>query len=117
MKVPSDTPFGALANACFNGAPAAELEQEVRAYTPISFADPDPENRYWDAALLTICGKRDVALRLLKSAIEGHYCAYSALQKDPLLAPLRGTQEFNQLLSAAKECENKFRADTGLVSQ
>ncbi len=117
MKVPSDTPFKALVNACFNGAPAAELEQEVRAYTPISFADPDPENRYWDTALLTICGKRDVALRLLKSAIEGHYCAYSALQKDPLLAPLRGTQEFKQLLSAAKECENKFRADTGLVSQ
>jgi hypothetical protein len=60
---------------------------------------------------MAFCGEKDKALRLLKSAIEGKYCAYTALQKDPLLAPLRGTPEFTQLLSAAKQCHADFLAE------
>ena len=47
---------------------------------------------------------------MLKSAIEGKYCAYTALQKDPLLASLRSTPEYTQLLSAAKQCQDNFLA-------
>jgi hypothetical protein len=65
---------------------------------------------------MATCGKQDVALRLLKSAIEGHYCAYTALQTDSLLVTLRGTPEFCKLLSAAKECENNFLAEAAPVS-
>ncbi len=57
------------------------------------------------AASMAMCGQTDVGLRLLKSAIEGHYCAYAALQADPALVKLRQTPEFPQLLSAAKECQ------------
>ncbi len=56
------------------------------------------------------CGQKDAAVRLLRSAIEQNYCAYTALQTDPLLAKLRGTPEFSELLSAAKDCQNKFLA-------
>ena len=54
------------------------------------------------------CGQKEIAVRLLKSAIESHYCAYAALQNDFLLKPLRGTPEFSQLLSAAKDCQDNF---------
>jgi hypothetical protein len=47
-------------------------------------------------------------VRLLKKAVEQNYCAYTALQTDPLLVKLRGIPEFIELLSAAKECQSKF---------
>jgi hypothetical protein len=34
-------------------------------------------------------------------------CAYTALQKDRLLARLRGTPEFSELLAAAKDCPTR----------
>src|SRR5580704_6544489 len=70
----------------------------------------DAEPRYLVGTLLAYCGQKDAALRLLKSAIEHNYCAYTALQTDPLLAKLRGTPEFSGLLSAAKQCQDKFWA-------
>jgi hypothetical protein len=55
-------------------------------------------NTLWDVL-------REGALRLLRSAIsEYNYCAYTAMQTDSLLAKLRQTQEFGELLSAAKTC-------------
>ena len=50
-------------------------------------------------------------MRLLKSAIDGRYCSYQGLQKDPLLASLRGTPEYAQLLEAAKKCQDDFLAE------
>jgi hypothetical protein len=48
---------------------------------------------------------------LLKSSIiGGHFCAYSGLQNDSLFASLRGTPEFAELLSAAKQCRDDFLA-------
>ena len=55
-------------------------------------------------------------MKVLKSAIDGHYCAYVALQKDPLLASLRSAPEFSQLLSDAKQCQDIFLAGTTGVS-
>ena len=114
--VPTDPSSGVI-SACLDKPSSTESDQEVRAATPRFLADADPENRYWTGAVVTICGKHDLALRLLKSAIEGRYCAYQALQNDPLLAPLRSSPEFAQLLSEARDCENKFRAETGLSPQ
>jgi tetratricopeptide (TPR) repeat protein len=110
-KIPASHPDRGLLAACLDQPPAAKLETEVSASMPAFLADPDAENRYWNASLLASCGKQDVAVRLLKSAIEGHYCAYAALHSDPLLATLRTTPEFSKLLSAAKECENNFLSE------
>jgi hypothetical protein len=57
---------------------------------------------------MAFCGETDMALRLLKTAVEGHYCAYTALQKDPLMATLRSAPEFSQLLATAKQCQDTF---------
>ena len=74
-------------------------------------ADPDPENRYDMGTLMAMCGQRESALRLLKSSVEHNYCAYFALQTDPALVKLRGTPEFSQLSSSAKDCQNSFLAE------
>ncbi len=86
-----------------------ELSRIASQQETTALANPDPENSYFEAASMAMCGQSKVALRLLKSAIEGHYCAYAALQADPALVKLRQTPEFPQLLSAAKECQESFQ--------
>jgi serine/threonine protein kinase/TolB-like protein len=112
QKWPSDSDYTKLYKACLERpspqSPSAELDGVVREREPLLEGNPDPENRYLFAADIAFCGEKDVALRLLKSAIASKYCAYAALQKDPLLASLRATPEFTQLLSAAKQCQDNF---------
>ncbi len=75
-------------------------------------ADPDPENQYFFGAFMTFCGEKEIGVRLLKTSIQKGYCSTSALQSDPFLAKLRGTPEFDHLVSAANACQDKFRAET-----
>jgi hypothetical protein len=77
----------------------------------------DPEPKYHAGAVLSFCGQQESALKLLKRAIEQNYCSYSALRSDPLLAKLRGTPEFNQLLSAGRQCQERFLAEQKNSSQ
>ena len=90
---------------------AAELDQQVRAVLPAILLIPTPKTGTGTPLLWRACGKQDLAVRLLKSAIAGRYCAYNALQTDPLLVSLRGTPDFAPLLSAAKECQDQFLSD------
>jgi hypothetical protein len=79
-------------------------------------SNPDPENRYLFAGDMAFCGEKAAALRLLKTAIDARYCAYQAIQKDPMFASLRSTPEFTQLLSAAKQCRDTFLAERAQLS-
>ncbi len=103
--------FGELQLACMEKRPAAELETLSRAAEARMFGDPDPENRFWDARLLSICGQKEMSLRLMKSSIDGKYCSYTALQKDPGLAAMRQTPQYPELLAAAKTCRDNFLAE------
>jgi serine/threonine protein kinase len=91
--------------------PSAELDRAASEIEAAMLGNPDPENRYIFGTYMAFCGEKHVALRLLKTAVEGHYCAYTAMQKDPLLASLRGTPEFTQLLPIAKRCQEDFLAE------
>jgi hypothetical protein len=71
-------------------------------------SDPDPEMRYYQASILAFCGQKDLALTLLRSAIEHNYCATSALQVDPLWANLRDDPTFEELQGLANQCQTKF---------
>jgi eukaryotic-like serine/threonine-protein kinase len=97
--------------SCLNHAPSGDLDNIARELAPKILAIPDPENRYTAAPTFSFCGQKDIALRLLKSAVTGHYCAYNAMQNEPLFAPLRSSPEFAQLLSAAKQCRDDFLAE------
>ena len=56
-------------------------------------------------ALMAACGQNEPALRLLKAAVQQNYCAYSALLDDPLLKDLRKETAFNEVLTAASNCQ------------
>jgi len=99
-----------LLQACLDPSQSSTLDRIAQKAEGAALAQPDGEPRYHLGSLLAYCGRNDAALRLLKSAVEQNYCAYTALQTDALLAKLRGSTEFNKLLSAAKECQNRFRA-------
>ena len=98
-----------LLEACLN--PRQPVQAVVRRAEITLLADPDPENRYDMGTLMAMCGETESALRLLKSSVGHNYCPYPALQADPALVKLRGTPEFSQLSSAAKDCQNRFLAE------
>ncbi|MFZ0300169.1 MAG: protein kinase [Candidatus Sulfotelmatobacter sp.] len=99
-----------LLQACLDPSKTHSLDKIVHETEVALMADPDAEPRYLVGAMLVYCDQKDAALRLLKSAVEQNYCAYTALQTDPLLVKLRGTPEFSGLLSEAKQCQNRFLA-------
>lgn len=99
-----------LLENCLHLRPGANLEKVARQTAASVVAESDPELWYYQGAILAYCGEKDIALRLLGRAISKNYCAYSALQADPLLSKLRENPDFRQLLSAAKDCTDKFMA-------
>ncbi len=113
-----DDPARNAFRACFSfklaGQPSsAQFSRSVRDAEPGLLNNPDPENRYLFASDLAFCGEKEVALRLLKSSVEGNYCAYQAMQQDNVWASLHDLPEFKQILAEAKQCQDKFMAETG----
>jgi len=74
-------------------------------------ADPDHEPSYVVAADILFCGQKEIAMKMLKRAVDGGFCAYAGLQSDSLWAPLRGTAEFKDLVAEAKGCRDRFMAE------
>jgi TolB-like protein/Tfp pilus assembly protein PilF len=102
-ELPADSLDLKFYEACLGRSPSAELDRVAQEMDSKAQANPDPENKYTYGSLIAFCGGKKTALGLLKTAIEHNYCAYSALQSDPLLMKLRGAPEFSQLLSSAKD--------------
>jgi hypothetical protein len=96
--------------ACLQLRPASELDGIVQKTEAVVLADPDPEPHYYEGAMVAFCGKPDVAVRMIHSAIDKNYCSSSALKSDPLLGKLRTSSEFSQLTVAASECQKKFQS-------
>jgi tetratricopeptide (TPR) repeat protein len=96
--------------ACLDPQQTSQLDRAARRIEDAALVHYDGEPRYLAGALLSYCGQKDAAVRMLRNAMEHNYCAYSALQSDPLLVKFRGTPEFGGLLSAAKECQKRFLA-------
>jgi hypothetical protein len=97
--------------ACLQERPPSDMNRIVHETESSILAEPDPEPHYFHGAHMIYCDQKESAVRLFKSAIAKNYCAFTALQTDPLLVKLRTTPEFGSLLSAAKECQQKFLAE------
>jgi len=106
-----------MMRACLENPSSADATSLAREWAARSLADPDPEPRYVVAADFLFCGQKEAAVQLLKSSIAGHFCAYTGLQNDSAWAKLRGTSEFAELLSAAKQCRDKFLAERSLTAR
>jgi hypothetical protein len=99
-----------LLEACLAGR-AADLNRIAHELEGRASGEVDPEPVYRQAAILSLCDKKEAAVSLLRTAIAHDYCALGGLQSDPLLSKLRGTPEFSELLSAAKACQRKYSMD------
>ena len=106
-----DNPRHRLLWACLNHAPSSQVESIAKEQGPEILANPDSENRFTAAAAFAFCGQKDIALQLLKSGVAGKYCGYAEMQNDPMLANIRGTSEFAEILAAAKKCKSDFLSE------
>jgi len=94
-----------LMEACTAAQRPADLAKIVRETEASVMMEPDAEAWYHVGALMASCGQNEPALRLLKAAVQQNYCAYSALLDDPLLKELRKETAFNEVLTAASNCQ------------
>ncbi len=99
--------FPHVLQACLSARSDAELAPVLRSAEPELLALRDAELKYYQATILAHCGQNELALQLLRSAIERNYCAREALESDPLLARLRQSPEFAMVRDAAKACQEK----------
>jgi len=74
----------------------------------------DPEQAYVDARVQAFCRRPEAALRQLRRAVDGNYCAYPALDSDPLLDSVRKTPEFQAVRQSASSCHSGFGRAHGL---
>lgn len=100
--------FPALLQSCLQISGASSVADAARSAEPTLMALRDPELKYYQGAILAYCGQPQIALNLLNAAVAQKYCAYEALDEDPLLAKIRGTPEFERLRSEAHSCQKDF---------
>ncbi len=92
--------------AALQGEPEWKIDALARDAQP----EGDAEANYLAAAHLAYAGRREAALKLLSSAIQGGYCSYPAMDSDPLFLNLRNHREFARIRSKAIECQRDFLA-------
>jgi len=88
------------------------VDNIAREYALEALANPDAENRYLIAHGFVSVRRRATRCGCSRVSIAGNYCAYTDLQTNRMLATLRSTPEFTQLLFAAKQCRNDFLSET-----
>jgi len=101
-----------LMEALLGLRPPAELDRMAHDAEASGPSDPDPENSYYLGTLFAYAGKKEAAFHQLKTGIEQNYCAYSNLLSDPLLRGLHSDRRFDELLTAAHECQRAVTAST-----
>src|SRR5450755_4394834 len=99
-----------LLEACVGLRPASELDRMAHDAETSQPSDPDPELSYYQGAIYAYCNKKEAAFHMIKTAIESNYCAYSNLLNDPLLRGLHSDRRFDELLTAAHECQQAVQA-------
>ena len=95
---------------CLEKRPRSETDALAAAEVAGLMSVRDSEPKYFAATDLADCGYPDLALRLLRKAVQQNYCAYPTMEKDPMLASVRGTAEFGEIRKAGIECQKRFLA-------
>jgi hypothetical protein len=97
--------------ACYSTPRPQGAEQLLEKAQKDLFAYRDPEPKYGQAATLNPCLGNDFTARLVKSAIDGGFCAYDFLQLDTAMAEFRKSPEYPAVLAQAKQCRDRFLAE------
>jgi hypothetical protein len=82
--------------------------QEIAAMADRLEPASDPEVNYLAAAHLAYVGQPEPALPMLKRAVEGGYCSFPAMDKDPMLANARTLPAFVEVRTEGMACQQKF---------
>ncbi len=90
--------------ACAGGAPS----DQIKSLASKVEVDDDPEMDYFFAGHLAYCGQTEAALRMLKTAIDRHYCSFPTVDKDPFFDKIRTNPQFQKLRLAGQTCHNDF---------
>jgi hypothetical protein len=91
-----------------NHSPEIEIRKSVARIESDPVLALDHEISYQAAEDFAFCGQQDTALAQLQKAIEGKYCSYPAMDKDPIFAGIRARREFDQLRRAGIQCQQNF---------
>jgi serine/threonine protein kinase/tetratricopeptide (TPR) repeat protein len=97
--------------ACYSTPRPPGAEQLFERAQKELFAYRDPEPKYGQAGSFNYCLGNDFTARLLKSAIDGGFCAYEYLQRDTAMAEFRKSPEYPAVLDKAKQCRDRFLAE------
>jgi serine/threonine protein kinase/TolB-like protein/Tfp pilus assembly protein PilF len=98
---------------CLNKAPAEAVHSLAQRAQDDLLWEQDSELKYYQGALLAQCGEKKIAYSFLRKAVEQKYCAYQALQADPLLAGVQGDSDFREIVRSAQECQKTFMEQSG----
>lgn len=99
--------------SCLNNQPREAVHLLAQQAQDRLLSEQDSELKYYQGSLLAQCGEKKIAYEFLRKAVEENYCAYQALQSDPLLAGVQGDGDFREIVKAAGECQQRFKAATG----
>jgi serine/threonine protein kinase/tetratricopeptide (TPR) repeat protein len=108
VRTITDDPRMRLLQGCLEKRPSSEIAELSNGAHGFSLSDPEIRNG--TAEIEAFCGRNQVALGLLRQAVHDRFCSYPALDSDPLFSPLRHTTEFQEIRSAAMDCQKKFLA-------
>ena len=97
--------------ACAAHKPAAEIAALASHIKP----EDDPETNYFAASHLAYCGQTTAALDMLKRTVQANYCAYPAMDTDPMFASIRSLPEYAEIRSLGMSCQNNFLAGRAKV--
>jgi len=100
--------------ACLNKQPKEALDLLSSQARDRLLPEQDSELKYYQGALLAQCGQKKVAYEFLRKSVDQNYCAYQALQADPLLSGVQGDSDFRDIVQSAGNCQQKFKASSGL---
>jgi serine/threonine protein kinase/Tfp pilus assembly protein PilF len=99
--------------ACLNKAPGADVHRLAEQAQKDLLPEQDSELKYYQGAILANCGEKQIGYAFLSKAVSENYCAYQALQSDPLLSRVQGDPEFQQIVATAEQCQKKLLAGSG----
>jgi hypothetical protein len=103
-----------MIRACYTNAPGSrEIAERVIAGTSWT----DPEGHMTGAIVLSRLGSEELALKMLREAVDGGFYVPYTLLNDPWLAPLRSQARFAEIVRLAQarhdEARAVFRAEGG----
>jgi eukaryotic-like serine/threonine-protein kinase len=99
--------------SCLDKASEPERQRLAESAENTLMPEHNSALKYYEGAVLAACGEKQIAYVFLRKAVSDRYCAHEALQADPLLATVRDDPEFQGILQASAECEQKFKSAEG----